>query len=211
MLLLGFTGEVVIMKTKLLGIMALVSLLDFSSAKASTYNVNFFIPQTLTSPESALVTGTLVTDCDTCILQPSDFVSWSFTVATGPHGLESRSFSGGPANITSDFPPASPLSATGGNIWYDPTVVGELDFLFVTHSTFGNDVISIGPGELFAELDCLQCVADASSPPSFQQIANEVITTSVPEPATWVMMLLGFAGIGFMAYRRKSKPALMAA
>src|SRR5258708_2842345 len=33
----------------------------------------------------------------------------------------------------------------------------------------------------------------------------------VPEPSTWAMMLLGFAGIGFMAYRRKSKPALMAA
>jgi PEP-CTERM motif len=34
---------------------------------------------------------------------------------------------------------------------------------------------------------------------------------SVPEPSTWAMMILGFAGIGFMAYRRKSKPALMAA
>ena len=34
---------------------------------------------------------------------------------------------------------------------------------------------------------------------------------AVPEPSTWAMMLLGFAGIGFMAYRRKSKPALMAA
>jgi hypothetical protein len=34
---------------------------------------------------------------------------------------------------------------------------------------------------------------------------------AVPEPSTWVMMILGFAGIGFMAYRRKSKPALMAA
>ena len=34
---------------------------------------------------------------------------------------------------------------------------------------------------------------------------------SVPEPSTWAMLLLGFAGIGFMAYRRKSKPALMAA
>ncbi len=34
---------------------------------------------------------------------------------------------------------------------------------------------------------------------------------SVPEPSTWAMMLLGFAGIGFMAYRRKSKPALMTA
>jgi hypothetical protein len=34
--------------------------------------------------------------------------------------------------------------------------------------------------------------------------------TAVPEPSTWAMMILGFAGIGFMAYRRKSKPALMA-
>jgi hypothetical protein len=33
---------------------------------------------------------------------------------------------------------------------------------------------------------------------------------SVPEPSTWAMMLLGFAGVSFMAYRRKSKPALMA-
>jgi hypothetical protein len=36
-------------------------------------------------------------------------------------------------------------------------------------------------------------------------------TAAVPEPSTWAMMILGFAGIGFMAYRRKSKPALMAA
>jgi hypothetical protein len=28
--------------------------------------------------------------------------------------------------------------------------------------------------------------------------------TAVPEPSTWTMMILGFAGIGFMAYRRKS-------
>ena len=33
----------------------------------------------------------------------------------------------------------------------------------------------------------------------------------VPEPSTWVMMILGFAGVGFMAYRRKSMSALMAA
>jgi hypothetical protein len=34
---------------------------------------------------------------------------------------------------------------------------------------------------------------------------------AVPEPSTWAMLLIGFAGIGFMAYRRKSKPTLMAA
>jgi hypothetical protein len=32
----------------------------------------------------------------------------------------------------------------------------------------------------------------------------------VPEPSTWAMMILGFCGLYFMAYRRKSKPALMA-
>jgi PEP-CTERM motif len=31
--------------------------------------------------------------------------------------------------------------------------------------------------------------------------------TDVPEPSTWAMMVLGFAGLGFMASRRKSKPA----
>lgn len=39
----------------------------------------------------------------------------------------------------------------------------------------------------------------------------QAVTAAVPEPATWAMMILGFAGVGFMAYRRKSKPALMAA
>ncbi len=35
--------------------------------------------------------------------------------------------------------------------------------------------------------------------------------SGVPEPSTWAMMILGFFGVGFMAYRRESKPALMAA
>jgi hypothetical protein len=45
-------------------------------------------------------------------------------------------------------------------------------------------------------------------------VSGDITTNAVnavPEPSTWAMMILGFAGIGFMAYRRKSKPALMAA
>jgi len=42
-------------------------------------------------------------------------------------------------------------------------------------------------------------------------ILDNVQVTAVPEPSTWAMMILGFAGVGFMAYRRKSRPALMAA
>jgi hypothetical protein len=39
--------------------------------------------------------------------------------------------------------------------------------------------------------------------------AGVVFTAAVPEPSTWAMMILGFCGVGFMAYRRKpSGPAL---
>jgi hypothetical protein len=31
---------------------------------------------------------------------------------------------------------------------------------------------------------------------------------SVPEPATWAMMIVGFGGLGFVAYRRSRNPAL---
>jgi hypothetical protein len=54
--------------------------------------------------------------------------------------------------------------------------------------------------------------------PSFNGTGGENVllnqfgaVAAVPEPSTWAMMILGFAGIGFMAYRRKSQPALMAA
>jgi hypothetical protein len=30
---------------------------------------------------------------------------------------------------------------------------------------------------------------------------------AVPEPSTWAMMILGFAGVGFMAYRRRNNQA----
>ena len=43
--------------------------------------------------------------------------------------------------------------------------------------------------------------------PSDQQgnlIDNVVVTTGVPEPSTWAMMVLGFAGLGYAAFRRSN-------
>jgi hypothetical protein len=34
------------------------------------------------------------------------------------------------------------------------------------------------------------------------------VTPAVPEASTWAMMILGFVGVGFMAYRRQNKTAL---
>jgi hypothetical protein len=36
---------------------------------------------------------------------------------------------------------------------------------------------------------------------------NATSVAAVPEASTWAMMILGFLGVGFMAYRRKSAPA----
>jgi hypothetical protein len=33
---------------------------------------------------------------------------------------------------------------------------------------------------------------------------SAILTAAVPEPSTWALMILGFMGIGFMAYRRKN-------
>ena len=34
------------------------------------------------------------------------------------------------------------------------------------------------------------------------------VTSAVPEPSTWAMMIMGFFGVGFMAYRRNNRPVL---
>jgi hypothetical protein len=36
---------------------------------------------------------------------------------------------------------------------------------------------------------------------------NSTIVVSVPETSTWAMMIVGFLGVGFLAYRRKAAPS----
>jgi hypothetical protein len=47
----------------------------------------------------------------------------------------------------------------------------------------------------------------SSTSPAFEidnlQVDN-ALTSPVPETSTWAMMILGFFGVGFMAYRRRS-------
>src|SRR3984957_5623117 len=50
--------------------------------------------------------------------------------------------------------------------------------------------------------------SDAATP--FQMLVDGT-TISVPEPSTWAMVLLGFAGLGFVSYRRTQRAKLQAA
>jgi hypothetical protein len=52
-------------------------------------------------------------------------------------------------------------------------------------------------------------IADAANLASGNDFAIDDLNISpVPEASTWAMMILGFLGVGFMAYRRKNTPAL---
>jgi hypothetical protein len=45
--------------------------------------------------------------------------------------------------------------------------------------------------------------------PETINVTVDGITAAVPEPSTWAMLLLGFAGVGFIAYRRsRGEPSL---
>jgi hypothetical protein len=39
---------------------------------------------------------------------------------------------------------------------------------------------------------------------------SATITSAVPESSTWAMIILGFAGVGFLAYRREQEGAFNA-
>jgi hypothetical protein len=44
-----------------------------------------------------------------------------------------------------------------------------------------------------------------SSTTQASPIIDNISIAAVPEPSTWAMLVLGFAGVGFLAYRRKNK------
>jgi hypothetical protein len=80
----------------------------------------------------------------------------------------------------------------------------------------GNHIFSraVSAGEAFASSPAGTYVAfeDLTFPFSdfnyFDQTFEFTVASAVPEPATWAMMLLGFFGVGFLAYRRKSQGSL---
>jgi hypothetical protein len=78
------------------------------------------------------------------------------------------------------------------NVWYGDAA-GVNGFTGINYWLDINptDVVGIGP--------------DAGPLTSF------TVTAAVPEPSTWAMMILGFAGVGFMAYRRRNNAMLRAA
>jgi hypothetical protein len=133
------------------------------------------------------------------------------------------------------------MSGTGNLVLSVPATPGNLPGSDVTSITFMIDGLTFGTGFSsysvtavgFNNSDALTDVSfastDSSNGTSFTLDTSgtydfyvngarisegtlSAVVAAVPEPSTWAMMVLGFLGIGFMAYRRKQNgPALSAA
>jgi hypothetical protein len=118
-------------------------------------------------------------------LQPTSFT-----------GLTSGFFFQAPASDTPWGSFTNGIGITGGNGAAN-AVAGPLDFTLggITTANFVNNTL----GHIFAA-DILIVSTGATG-----AVTGPGGVSSVPEPSTWAMMILGFLGVGFMAYRRKSQ------
>jgi hypothetical protein len=142
------------------------------------------------------VSGTLTTDGVIGVLSANDIQAFSLTVSGDPYVLTKAN--------TSFSLVGSGLTATSSQLLFDFSA-NFGNFTAVGFSPLG----AVGFDNYFGT----ETIVFAGSPHQSVALGNLVLGTvaAVPEPATWAMMILGFAGLGFMAYRRKDKLALSAA
>jgi hypothetical protein len=205
-----------IAKLKLIGIIACAASFGASHATATTYQVDI---------APLHVTGSITTDGHTGTLSAVDITSWQFAQsADATHFLSSFGNAGSTLSLS-----GTALSATATQLLFNFSSTGSSELMFSSNNWPSNGGFAVQYCD--AATPCL----NQNNAPSFSAtqlvliapgccstsggiaesgntvIATATITPGVPEPSTWAMLILGFAGLGFMALRRKLKPALLAA
>jgi hypothetical protein len=88
------------------------------------------------------------------------------------------------------------LQFSGANLF---DTVGPLSGAAYSGSANGTLVPTVNPFSLTIGAAITRSTAGTTT--------GDLNLSAVPEPSTWAMLILGFAGIGFMTYRRKNKTA----
>ena len=91
------------------------------------------------------------------------------------------------------------INSTAGNGSVN-AYYGDLEFKVTRTSGLSTDDFITNSVAYFA--------ADLTNGSNTGSQAWETRVSAVPEPSTWAMLVLGFAGVGFMAYRRRSGAAM---
>jgi hypothetical protein len=141
--------------------------------------------------------------------------------APGEGGGVSQTFTttGGLATFSADiaaFTRVNGLTAFGlMSVLLDGVVLDSFDFVGPGTSTTLHNTLdfttTLTAGQHTLQLQATRIFAPGGGVTSqyFDNVSLDV-EAAVPEPSTWAMLILGFAGVGFMAYRRRNGAALAA-
>ncbi len=204
------------MKRRLLELIACMVLSGVSQAGATVYD--------LVGTSGIGVSGTITTDGATGVLTASDITSWDINQTNDTvHFIGNLS----PPNSTVSLT-GNALTATATQLLFDygDTTSSLLDFASNNFSG-GSGGLSLQfcdatatctnqNGATFNSLILLVLVAPglgatdtgmAESGLTAIGAASSVTPPTVPEPSTWAMALIGFAGLGFLAWRSQNRAA----
>jgi hypothetical protein len=171
-------------------------------ANASSYDVSFVLDDA--SLGKTTVTGTIVTACDSCVLDPTvpDITSFSFTFS----GLLNGAFSGASSNVAGTSP--YPLLAASGAISYTDAGGAER---FSASTSFGPDLVIFGSNEIeFGFISGTTTIIFTYGSSDFStpfRIATE--TAAVPGPSVGAGLPgLVFAGGALLVGWRRRRPTV---
>ena len=106
---------------------------------------------------------------------------------------------GAKTSISATIATASAAAYTPGvlEIFKGATLIDSIALAFNGSAYTASFTDNLGPGLYTAEITGTVNVAKLG-------IGGTVSTSVIPEPSTWAMMLLGFADLGYAAFRRNS-------
>jgi hypothetical protein len=154
-------------------------------------------------------TGTITTDGTIGVLQTANIVDFNITLQlvstttiTGPlSGANYSQYGTDTANNSLAF------TATATGLFFDFSATANTPYL-IFQGNGGQLCFNGFPGNCSGDPHSIQVAIGADE--SITQASGNiqiatVAASAVPEPSTWAMMILGFAGVGFMAYRRRNQ------
>jgi hypothetical protein len=187
----------------IIGTIAALFVCSLPASRVSAATITYSLINNLLDDQgdgSGQLTGTIVTDGTIGTLTTADILDWSITVQIGASAAVIS-----PANSVLSPIDSLGVTATPTQLIFDYDIFnGYFDFSTPSDTQAFWIGGSVTNGSIGGFIDSSEIAG------SFNDLNGSVViaqVTAVPEPSTWAMMILGFAGIGFMASRRKSKPA----
>src|SRR5271170_4179369 len=204
------------MKKALLGLLLIMGWLAGFPASAATYTYDVDYSFGLI-PADGEITGFITTSCDdNCVLTASNVLSWSFTASDGMSDSSSNPGSG--INASGNILQATPTgiytvtnATLGGFFAFCSAIANNGSDCF---SAAGLNVNDMKPDQAPAiwhiaweEISSAEGIFSTNGQGGQIFPSIEIASAAAPEPSTWAMMLVGFAGLVFAAHRRQSNKA----